>query len=366
MERDVILINSMRDNERTNASDSPFEGKTVIFGVPHHFGFSDVLRQGMEDLGMRCVDVSIMDVKIGYKDVFQRLEKVYHKNFLGKREYKTRIYHRNLRERVANALSAVDGLADYAFIIRPDGYPLEFIEAIRKKTKLLVAYQWDGMARFPESYGYVSLFDRFFVFDGQDLHLSGVLPLTNFCPDPAYLARCADKKAPSSDVFYAGHFNRFNLDPLDQIVRSCESLGHRVLYHLFAGGQHFTDNDPYNPHRLEVTDRRLMYGDYLGYVHKTKVLIDLLHPIHEGLSFRAMEATCLDKKLITNNKRIREYDFYRPANVFVWNGDRDDLAAFLQAEREPLPDSIKKKYGFRNWLQNLLDVGDYQPITLPR
>jgi len=355
----------MVHQEEKESSSSPFAGKTVILGVPFHFGFGDVLRQGLEGLGMRSVDVSFMDWKIGYKNVFQRLEKVYRKHLLGDRQCKRRIYYKNLRERIANALSAVDGLADYAVIIRPDGYPLEFIEAIRKKTKLLVAYQWDGMARFPESYACVPLFDRFFVFDGRDLQIPGVLPLTNFCPDPAYLARCADENAPTSDVFYTGYFNRCNLDTLDQIVKLCESLGHHVLHRLLSH-DHFTDNDPYNPHGLEITRQRLMYGDYLGYVHNTKALVDLVHPIHEGLSFRPMEAIGLGKKLITTNERIREYDFYRPANVFVWNGNRDDLAAFLQADHEPLPDSIKKKYGFRNWLQNLLDVGDYQPITLPR
>lgn len=69
---------------------------------------------------------------------------------------------------------------DYALFIRPDLFSNEFIEAVKQKVvHTICAYQWDGMDRFPEVWRTVDLFDKFFVFDKNDLAKSPQLMLTN-------------------------------------------------------------------------------------------------------------------------------------------------------------------------------------------
>src|SRR5690606_552162 len=49
------------------------------------------------------------------------------------------------------------------------------------KSNKLVGYQWDGLDRFPIIYKYIDYFDRFFVFDSNDVDKHPkLLPLTNF------------------------------------------------------------------------------------------------------------------------------------------------------------------------------------------
>src|SRR5690606_6756801 len=94
--------------------------------------------------------------------------------------------------------------------------------------------------------------------------------------------------------------------------------------------------------------------------------IDINNQIHNGLSFRIFEAVGFKKKVITTTADIKKYDFYHPNNFFVWGGhSRDALDAFLAAPFIPLPEEIKEKYSFHNWIRYVFGEGEYSSISLP-
>jgi hypothetical protein len=73
------------------------------------------------------------------------------------------------------------------------------------------------------------------------------------------------------------------------------------------------------------------------------------------------------KKLITNNKTVCQYDFYHPDNILIWH--KEDLPQkiqdFLAKPYKPVDNKIVKKYGFGNWIKNILDLFPYEKINLP-
>ena len=72
------------------------------------------------------------------------------------------------------------------------------------------------------------------------------------------------------------------------------------------------------------------------------------------------------KKLITTNAEIKKYDFYHPDNILVWDGKNEDLIdEFLKVPYCEMPFEIRKKYGFTNWLNYILQVEPYQQLELP-
>jgi hypothetical protein len=85
-------------------------------------------------------------------------------------------------------------------------------------------------------------------------------------------------------------------------------------------------------------------------------LIDLVNPVHEGLSFRVFEAIGFRKKLVTNHQDITGYDFYHPNNILVWHSQSNthDLQRFLDLPYQNLPDEIYEKYGFAKWIERML------------
>src|SRR5690606_15206362 len=66
------------------------------------------------------------------------------------------------------ALHTLKSQADYALVFRSDLISPEALSILRNKADTLVAYQWDGLKRFPEVFKRIPLFDRFFVFDKYD------------------------------------------------------------------------------------------------------------------------------------------------------------------------------------------------------
>lgn len=72
-----------------------------------------------------------------------------------------------------------------------------------------------------------------------------------------------------------------------------------------------------------------------------------------GISLRPLEALFFDKKLITNNKSIKEYSFYHPSNIFVLEEDNlNDLPAFVNAPVSVISKNIKEEFDINTWILN--------------
>ncbi len=61
-----------------------------------------------------------------------------------------------------------------------------------------------------------------------------------------------------------------------------------------------------------------------------------------------------------------DYDFYHPNNILIWDGkDLSMLKDFLSKPLVSIDIKIREKYGFKNWIRNLLDCHPYTEINLP-
>ena len=70
------------------------------------------------------------------------------------------------------------------------------------------------------------------------------------------------------------------------------------------------------------------YKNKLLEAKKAFCLIDLKLESHNGLSFRFYESLYFQKKLITNNKDVVNYDFYNSNNILIVDYDnliKDDI-----------------------------------------
>lgn len=89
----------------------------------------------------------------------------------------------------------------------------------------------------------------------------------------------------------------------------------------------------------------LSYGENVKKVIRSDVIIEINHAGQKGVTLRAIEALVFDKKLITNNVHIMEYDFYNPDRFFILSHDDiKSLPNFLNAKTTPTLDSIANKY----------------------
>ena len=335
-----------------------FSGKKMVLGAPKHFNWDGVIDTELRNLGFETINISFYGSKYQYKSKMERLRSFFFREILGDRFYKTKLKFEENREWLETQLESFTK-ADYALIIRPDVYPIEFIKHLRTKVRKLIGYQWDGLGRFPHVYDYIGLFDRFFVFDGDDLTVPLVLPITNYAP----VALCHNlyDESLQSDVYYSGSYEKPRIPVLARLIDDCRSLGLDVKYHL-----HHKKRRHLSDYNLSTTTKTMAYDVNLRYAYNSKIILDLLNPVHHGLSFRFFEALLFDKKIITNNEQAAEYDFYHPDNIFIWNHNSiEELHAFIDKPYRPLPIEIKQKYSFTNWLQYALDEGEYSRLSVP-
>jgi hypothetical protein len=92
------------------------------------------------------------------------------------------------------------------------------------------------------------------------------------------------------------------------------------------------------------------------YIKNSKTVLDVHKKNQNGLSFRVFESLGTQKKLITTNTDIKNYDFYNPNNIFIIEND-DFLIpkSFFETAYEPIPETILKKYLIENWVEVLLN-----------
>ncbi|MDO5655195.1 MAG: hypothetical protein Q4G27_03550 [Flavobacteriaceae bacterium] len=333
--------------------------KKIIIGVPHHFDFSKLIQKNLEFLGFEVINISYDRNDFQYASITDKIINFGRKSLIGDRNYKESLIFNKFGQESFNKIANIQEKVDYAFLIRPDLFPKKFIYLIKSKTHNLIGYQWDGFDRYPEIRNYLSLFDKFFVFEKKDINIkNGLIGITNFYFD----------------------FDEFNYN--NQIINDVYFVGSHVkcrindvnkLSIFFSDKQIVTDlrilsneNQSFYHHNIRLIKNYLTYQENILALQQSKCSIDLINYIHKGLSFRTFEALKYRKKLITNNSIIKNYDIYKHQNIFdLTSRNWEELETFISSPYEPISDNLYEKYSFTNWIKNILDIQPYIEITLP-
>lgn len=95
----------------------------------------------------------------------------------------------------------------------------------------------------------------------------------------------------------------------------------------------------------------MSYADVVKLIEHSDALLDFTLRDNAGLSLRPMEAMFLGKKLITNQKSIAQYDFYRKENIYILGEEERSVLDFLNAPGVELEPEIRNYYLLSNWLK---------------
>lgn len=94
------------------------------------------------------------------------------------------------------------------------------------------------------------------------------------------------------------------------------------------------------------------YAENLRQIAQSKAIVEILREGQSGQTLRPLEAMFHKKKLITNDLRIVEYDYYCPENIFVLGlDDIRRIREFLISPYQEIPEQIKNKYECKTWLE---------------
>jgi hypothetical protein len=102
--------------------------------------------------------------------------------------------------------------------------------------------------------------------------------------------------------------------------------------------------------------QRISYQQYLKYTRQSRCIVDIQQEGQTGLTRRPIEALFFKKKLLTANRHISTYDFYRKENIFIIDRDGQVDAANMHhfLDQQPMVDvpvDIKARYEVNHWLR---------------
>ncbi|WP_312750952.1 hypothetical protein [Epilithonimonas hominis] len=321
--------------------------KTFLLMMPDYSDFPNLFMDNLNKVGFLPFVITDNPSKFKYKGI-EKIINFSRKFFLKDREYKKKLIEEHKLREYYKKISQLDML-DYVLVIRPDAFPIPVIQELKKKTKKLIAYQWDGIEKFPEVKKYFHLFDTFFCFDSAD-EKNNIKPITNFyfdCIPPVY----KDYNAQKPEFYFVGLYWENREKKIDRFIS--EVLKMEVELSIFI--QYNNKSEIKNP-KIKYIKERITFLENLRNVEKADVLLDFVDPVHNGLSIRFFEAIYYKKKVITDNQTVKDYDFYHPDNIFVLDENFDQIDSFLNTPYRDLSEEIVKKYGFTNWIKQITEA----------
>lgn len=149
-------------------------------------------------------------------------------------------------------------------------------------------------------------------------------------------------------VFIGLNKNRIRI--LKTIEEELLKLGQSTFFHIL--------NEKKFTKIKGTTKKRINYSETEKYIYNSDIIVEILKENQDGITIRTLEAFYNEKKLITNNKNIKKYDFYSPKNIFIIEDlknikiDKD----FILNKNFYQNYNIVENYSFKNWIEELIRV----------
>ncbi|WP_294275873.1 hypothetical protein [uncultured Chryseobacterium sp.] len=292
----------------------------------------------------------------------------------------TSVTHSGFEERVINAISktflkrnlkkekrkqyVLDSLEklghqDQILVLNPDTFDLPTLKKIRESTDVMTTYLYDNLDRVPVECEKLNLFDTIFSFDDSDIEKYGFMKLTNYIYLPF---TPKEVQHPEMDLFYITSYDNRRVALIKRLAKKLMEMGMKFQIMIIGkkSWKHQLKNVlvkiPENVF-LVFSLKKISHEQLPQYYMNAKILLDLMREGQYGLSFRVFEAMALEKKIITDNESIKNYDFYNPNNILVLNEDISNInASFFETPYEKVPEDIYNAYTLDHWVTKVFKL----------
>ncbi len=325
------------------------KGKRVFLISPAFFGYEYAIKSRLEDYG---AEVDYFDDRPANDFWSKGLIRI-NKKLLAK---KIDRYYNNIINVVAQYKY------DYIIALAIETMPLSVLAKLRlmNPSACRILYLWDSLRNKKYSSSYLKCFDKILSFDKTDCK---IYPHILFRPlfylkEYAEIAKCKNYKY---DFCFIGtaHSDRYSLIRAiqNQICNANRSSYWFMYLHskkLYLWHK-ITNINFVKSSIKDFSYKSLTKREVLEIIRDSRVVLDIQHPNQDGLTMRTLEMLGAARKLVTTNKSVVEYDFYRPSNIYVIDRENPTISEdFMLQEYIALPDDIYYKYSIDGWLEDLL------------
>lgn len=108
---------------------------------------------------------------------------------------------------------------------------------------------------------------------------------------------------------------------------------------------------------VRSTKECIPYEENISNVVKSRCLVDIVQDGQDGMTLRPLEALAFRKKLITNNKNLKDADFYHPQNIFILGLDSiENIDYFIYSDWNAIDEHIIQKYDVNSWVNHFRQI----------
>lgn len=320
--------------------------KSILFFSPQFFGYQTEIKNKLEELGAKTLWFDDRPSNHFISKVLLRINK----RFLKKTSNK---YY----EGIINRLNNENHQFDYILFISPESISKESLKKLKKNfsSSKFILYMWDSFKN-KQALDLLNEFNTVFSFDPNDCEKYHVKFRPLFFLD---LYKSTPNLSLSYDLLFIGtaHSDRYNF--VKKIVNNLDTK--LVLKLFFYLNSHplfvlkkIFDRDFRKVKYKDISFNSLTLKENAALLKNSKIVLDINHPKQIGLTMRTIETLGAQKKLITTNKDIINYDFYTDNNILII--DRENpvipeqfINSFFRASNE----DILNKYSLRGWINEI-------------
>ena len=161
----------------------------------------------------------------------------------------------------------------------------------------------------------------------------------------------------ASDVFFVGK-DKNRLSLLMKLDEMMKNEGLTPCIHVIGERRDVMGNRvKYNMReKAFLKTKEIPYEIVLQYNKASKCLLEIMQAGQVGLTLRMVEAMFFNKKIITNNISVKQFDFYSPDNIYIIGEDSRSISDFVLNENFGWDEKWQTLYSFEHWLQ-IFDEG---------
>lgn len=320
------------------------KGKKILFIGIGFYDYESIIRKKIENYGA-IVDFYleqpsylssglygkiINKLKINQKNIIKK----YHKKILN--ETKIKKY-------------------DIVFVLKGENLTTDFIKDLKlqQTNAIFIMYQWDSINRVSNALDMIPYFNKVYSFDRIDCE-----KYRNLQFRPLFFRESLEKERLDYkyDLVFVGWLHADRMELIRKIENICKTKKFKAFIYLYTGIK------TYISFLLKKSSQNLYIKplDYskVNECHtNTKVILDLPHPLQNGLTMRTIEAVGANKKLITTNEDIKNYDFYDEDNICILDKENIDIEDdFFEKPYKQISKEIKNKYSLDSWIKDVFYI----------
>jgi hypothetical protein len=305
-----------------------------------NWGLNEHLKNALVQMGHTVQHINFFDFKYKYPNFKTRLYNFILKTVTG-RNIKN-IYYGN---EIIKKLEENGETQDIILTLKGDFIDPESILKFKKHSKKSIAFFNDSISRYPKIKSVITHFDEVYSFEKGDCKKNNLKFITNWI----YPIQICNGGKEQFQVFNISSKDRRSAI-LSKIARILKE--NKINYKIIIFDKKNKNHDP----NLEYTSKQIPLTEVNENLHNAQVLLDIHRKGQIGLTFRVFESLALEKKLITTNADIKNYDFYDPQNILIIDEKNPDIPFdFFNKKYNKISKEILNKYSIETWVTQIIN-----------